>query len=597
MENMNIVIVGHVDHGKSTIVGRLLSDTGSLPDGKLDAVKKFCELNSRPFEYAFLLDALKDEQAQGITIDAARVFFKTKKRNYIILDAPGHIEFLKNMITGAAKAEAALLVIDAHEGVQENSRRHGYMLSMLGIKQVAVLVNKMDLVQYAEEPFNKIVAEYTAFLDQFNLKPSHFIPVSGFQGQNITVKSEKMAWYKSSPILDVLDGFSKSAPAEQQPFRMPVQDVYKFTNLGDNRRVVAGTIAAGQVSVGDDIVFLPSGKKSKVKSIERFNDAPATTSQKGEAIGFTLEEQIYITRGELAVRKEQKSAQVTTRLKTSIFWLGQEPLRPGKEYFLKLGTSKTTVYLESVLRAINASNLEVEQKETIERHEVGECILKLAKPVAFDLSDEIESTSRFVLVDNYDIAGGGIIREALSDKQSWARDIVHERDYKWEKGKIVPMQRAERYSQRPAMIIITGKKDTGKKTLARMLESQLFSEGKIVYFLGMGNIVYGLDADIREKGKIEMRSEHLRRVAEVGHILLDAGIILILTAIELNQDELELIKTHVNPDFIETVWIGDQITTDISPDIHIPSEIDMERDVSKIKSYLQNNNIIFRPGV
>jgi len=597
MENMNIVIVGHVDHGKSTIVGRLLSDTGSLPEGKLDEVKKFCELNSRPFEYAFLLDALKDEQAQGITIDAARVFFKTKKRNYIILDAPGHIEFLKNMITGAAKAEAALLVIDAHEGVQENSRRHGYMLSMLGIKQVAVLVNKMDLVQYAEEPFNKIVAEYTAFLDQFHLKPSHFIPVSGFQGQNITEKSEKMKWYKSSPILDVLDGFSKSAPAEQQPFRMPVQDVYKFTNLGDNRRVVAGTISAGQISVGDDIVFLPSGKKSKVKSIERFNDAPATISQKGEAIGLTLEEQIYITRGELAVRKEQKSAQVTTRLKTSIFWLGQEPLRPGKEYFLKLGTSKTTVYLESVIRVLNASNLEAEQKEAIERHEVGECILKLTKPVAFDLSDEIESTSRFVLVDNYDIAGGGIIREALSDKQSWARDIVHERDYKWEKGKIVPMQRAERYSQRPAMIIITGKKDTGKKTLARMLESQLFSEGKIVYFLGMGNIVYGLDADIREKGKTETRSEHLRRVAEVGHILLDAGIILILTAIELNQDELELIKTHVNPDFIETVWIGDQITTDISPDIHIPSEIDMERDVSKIKSYLQNNNIIFRPGV
>ena len=273
---MNIVIAGHVDHGKSTIIGRLLADTNSLPEGKLEFVKKQCELNARPFEYAFLLDALKDEQAQGITIDSARVFFKTKKRDYIIIDAPGHIEFLKNMVSGAARAEAALLVIDANEGVQENSRRHGYMLSMLGIKQIAVLVNKMDLVNYSEEVFNNIVNEYTKFLEDINVIPYRFIPVSGREGVGVANLPAKMGlddcmnWYNGETVLDVLDDFEKEKPAVGKPFRMPVQDIYRFTNMGDNRRIVAGTIESGTLKVGDEIVFYPSGKKSHVKTIEYF---------------------------------------------------------------------------------------------------------------------------------------------------------------------------------------------------------------------------------------------------------------------------------------------------------------------------------------
>ena len=194
-EQMNIVFTGHVDHGKSTVVGRLLADTQSLPEGKLDQVKKECERNSKPFEYAFLLDALKDEQSQGITIDAARVFFKTDKRDYIIIDAPGHIEFLKNMITGAARAEAAFLVIDADEGVQENSRRHGYLLSMLGIRQLCVLVNKMDLVDYSRPVYNRIVRRYSRFLRNINLTDVRFIPVSGREGDNIFYKGENMPWW------------------------------------------------------------------------------------------------------------------------------------------------------------------------------------------------------------------------------------------------------------------------------------------------------------------------------------------------------------------------------------------------------------------
>ena len=210
-QDMNIVIVGHVDRGKSTVIGRLLADTNSLPEGKLEQVKETCRRNSKPFEYAFLLDALKDEQAQGITIDTARCFFQTERRNYIIIDAPGHIEFLKNMITGASRAEAALLVIDASEGIQENSRRHGYMLSMLGIKQVCVLVNKMDLIGYSEKPFRRIEKQYRRFLKKVDVEPLCFIPISAREGDNVANHSGKMPWYRGKNVLEVLDLVRKRA--------------------------------------------------------------------------------------------------------------------------------------------------------------------------------------------------------------------------------------------------------------------------------------------------------------------------------------------------------------------------------------------------
>jgi len=281
---MNIVIVGHVDHGKSTVIGRLLADTHSLPEGKLEQVRAQCELNSKPFEYAFLLDALKDEQAQGITIDAARVFFKSRQREYLILDAPGHIEFLKNMITGAARAEAALLVIDAAEGVQENSRRHGYMMSLLGIRQLAVVVNKMDLVDWDRGVFQGIVKDYGAFLNQVGIEPACFIPVSARGGDNIAERSEHLPWHQGPTVLEALDAF-RSAPAPvERAFRMPVQDVYKFTKQGDDRRIVAGTIDSGTLNVGDSVIFYPSGKKSRVKSIEAFNRPPQTQVSAGMAV-------------------------------------------------------------------------------------------------------------------------------------------------------------------------------------------------------------------------------------------------------------------------------------------------------------------------
>lgn len=592
-QRMSIVIVGHVDHGKSTIIGRLLADTGSLPDGKLEQVRASCERNAKPFEYAFLLDALKDEQAQGITIDAARVFFKTETRPYLVLDAPGHIEFLKNMITGAARAEAALLVIDAQEGVKENSRRHGYMASLLGIRQLAVVVNKMDLVSWDREVFERISREYAAFLAQVGIQPHCIIPVSGRGGDNVATRSTEAAWYQGPTVLEALDSFRPQPLPIDGPFRMPVQDVYKFTKQGDDRRIVAGTIESGAVEVGDEVVFYPSGKKSRVKSIEGFNRAAQTRAEAGATTGFTLQEQIYIARGEIATRASQSHPQATTRLRVSLFWLGKDPLVKRKEYLLKLGTARVTARVEEVLRVMDASTLETaEQRTSVQRHDVAECVLKLDRAIACDLAEDVAATSRFVLVDDYEIRGGGIVREALPDQQTTVRDRVLLRNYKWEASDIAPERRAEKYNQKATLLLLTGEHDADRKGIAKALETRLFEDGKVVYFLGIGNVLYGVDADIERKA--ENRQEHMRRLAEVANIMLDAGIILVVTATELTQDDLEVIKTAVQPDWIETIWVGEQITTDLVCDLHLPGLAPVEA-ADRLKAHLQDKGIIFRP--
>jgi bifunctional enzyme CysN/CysC len=354
---MNVVVVGHVDHGKSTVIGRLLADTGSLPQGKLEQVKALCQKNAKPFEYAFLLDALKDEQAQGITIDTARCFFKTEKRDYIIIDAPGHIEFLKNMVTGAARAEAALLVIDAKEGVQENSRRHGTLLSMLGIHQVVVLVNKMDLVDYDPAVFESIRKEYTAFLGEVGIKPRGFVPISARDGVNLTHRAEG---YEGLTVLEYMDSFVKQSETDELPFRFAVQDVYKFTEEGDDRRILAGTVESGSVSVGDPVTFYPSGKHSTIKTLEAFNRPALRTVSSGQAVGFTLSEELYIRPGELMCRAGETPACVSSRFRTHIFWLGKSPMIPEKRYKLKLATARVPVYLAEVRRVLDASNLKAE---------------------------------------------------------------------------------------------------------------------------------------------------------------------------------------------------------------------------------------------
>ncbi|HNZ40822.1 MAG TPA: GTP-binding protein [Clostridia bacterium] len=575
-EHMNIVIVGHVDHGKSTVIGRLLADTGSLPEGKLEQIKELCRRTSKPFEYAFLLDALKDERSQGITIDTARSFFKTDKRKYIIIDAPGHIEFLKNMITGASRADAALLVIDAAEGVKENSRRHGYMLSMLGIKQVCVLVNKMDNVSYSEKAYSKIVSEYDDFLKQIGIAAEGFIPVSAMQGDNIAKISINMPWYKGDTVLTMLDKFRATKPLDSLPFRMPVQDVYKFTADNDDRRIIAGTVESGIFKQGDEVVFYPSGKKTHVKKIEPMSEQEEVgKASAGYATGFTMTEQIYVRRGELCVKADELPPLMGKHMKVSLFWLGKNPMVKDKKYYLKTGTMKAECYLEEILSVMDASTLVKTEKQYIDRHDVADCIISTSRLCAFDNVAALASTGRFVIVDDYEISGGGIFTDTVENLHRYERAKVMLREGKWEHGYVTVEERSDKHDQNPALIILTGAKDTNKKLFAKALERTLFDEGRNVYYLGIGSVIYGLSADINPPGEKESRSgENIRRLAEVANILTDTGLILIVTASDLTKYDIETINLVTKNDNMLVIWLGEECTTDIECDMVLRADED-----------------------
>ncbi|MEO7138489.1 MAG: adenylyl-sulfate kinase [Gemmatimonadales bacterium] len=523
-ERLSLVVVGHVDHGKSTIIGRLLADTGSLPEGKLEQIRELCARTARPFEYAFLLDALKDERAQGITIDSARVFFTSARRTYVIIDAPGHIEFLKNMVSGAARAEAAFLVIDAREGIQENSRRHGYLMGMLGIRQVGVLINKMDLVGYDQRTYQELVQEFSGFLAQAGVTPAGFIPVSGANGDNLTRRSTVMDWYSGPTALEMLDGFRPEASLVEKPFRMPVQDVYKFTAQGDDRRIIAGTVESGQLAVGDTVVFHPSGKRGRVRTIEGFNRPGLRRARAGSATGFTLEEQIYISRGEVAAREGQPAPRAAKRVAVSLFWLGRQPLVTGRDYILKLGSARVRARLESVERVIDASDLQLtEHKSRVDRHDVADCVLRLKTPVAVDLVDHLAGTSRFVLLDDYEISGGGIVRAVLADGVA-----------------------AEQVTSRPvgsgAVVWLTGLSGAGKSTIAERVCAELRDRGiKVEHLDGDGVREVFPTGFTREE-----RHDHNRHIAFLASRLEHHGVVVVASFVSPYRESRAYARSIAN---------------------------------------------------
>jgi sulfate adenylyltransferase large subunit len=528
---MGIVIVGHVDHGKSTIIGRLLADTGTLPDGKLEQIKDLCARTSKPFEYAFLLDALKDERAQGITIDAARVFFRTPKRRYLILDAPGHVEFLKNMVTGAARAEAALLVLDAGEGIQENTRRHAYLLSMLGVRQIAVVVNKMDLVGCRQEAFDEFARDLGDFLATIDMTPAAIIPVIGREGDNLANRSATMSWYTGPTVLEALDAFRSQGEAVDGPFRMPVQAVFKFTNDGDDRRIVAGTIDSGRVRVGDEVVFHPSGKRTRVKSLEAFNRVAPSVAGAGESTGFTLAQQIYVTRGELATLAHEPQPVTATRIRASIFWLGARPLEVARNYALKLGTARVSVHLEHIERVLDASTLEsVTDRVAVVRNEVADCVLKLRHPIAFDRASELAATSRFVLVDNFSISGGGVVRDSLP--------TVERRAPSTGAGAAIAL--------RPGVLWLTGERGAGKTALARWLAARADRAGARVEILD-DDTVGPLFPAGGSRAEQDLRVRRLSWLAS----RLEAHGAAVIVAVDASEDDARRFARSVASDFVE----------------------------------------------
>ena len=552
-DTMNIVIVGHVDHGKSTLVGRLLADTGVLGDGKLEKVQATCRRQGKEFEYAFLLDALEAEQHQGITIDAARVFFRTDLRDYIIIDAPGHIEFLKNMVTGAARAESALLLIDANEGVRENSRRHGYLLSMLGIRQVAVVVNKMDLVGYDRGVFDRIEQEYRAFLADVGIEPQVFIPISAREGDFVAERTKEMTWYDGPTVLQALDRFTKRPGRTDLPLRLPVQDVYKFNARGDERRIIAGRIEAGRLEVGDKVIFAPSYKTSTIKSIEAFSAPVRTAADAGSSVGLTLTEELFLERGEVMSHLDAEP-QVGTRLRVNLFWLGRRPMEKGKRYKLKLATTQVEVRIDEIVRVLDASELQSSTaKDQVERHDVAELVVRTRSPIAFDPAGSVEALGRFVIVDEYDIAGGGIVRELVEDPDHQLRLESRIRDIEWVRGDITNARRAELLGHPASMVMLTGDAGVGKHAIARALERTLVTSGHHAYLLDGKNVFLGVDADL----PLDDRDGLVRRFGEVAHLFLDAGTLVISTTNVIGLSDHDTLQTLVAPFKMLVVHVGD----------------------------------------
>jgi bifunctional enzyme CysN/CysC len=537
-EQLKIVIVGHVDHGKSTFVGRLFHDTGSLPEGKLEQLQKIAERRGVPFEWANLMDALQAERDQNITIDTAQIWFHTRKRQYVIIDAPGHKEFLKNMVTGAANAEAALLLIDAHEGVQENSRRHGYLLNLLGIRQIAVLVNKMDLEDYRQTRFQQIEAEYRAWLKTIGVEPRIFIPIAAKHGDNIAGRSPQMPWWTGPTVLETLDEFKVAEPPNHQPLRFPIQDVYRF----DERRILAGRVESGSVKVGDRLIFSPTNKTSTVKSIERWSAPPSDVAYAGESVGLQLTEQVFVARGAIGALETAPPYELS-RFKARLFWLGRRPFSKGRTYKLKLATQEVDCTIESIDKVIDASTLETlpraDHEVFVGRHEVAELSLRTKKPIAFDVHADIVPTGRFVIVDGFDVAGGGIIAENNYPKRS--HDSHHKsHNIFWSRGKVTGRQRQLRNGHRGCVLWLTGLSGAGKSTIATELERELFNLGRHVYVLDGDNIRHGLCSDLAFSPKD--RTENIRRVGEVAKLFADAGVVCITAFISPYRADRELVR-------------------------------------------------------
>jgi len=403
---VRIVIVGHVDHGKSTLIGRLLSETGSLPDGKLEHLKAVSDRRGMAFEWSFLLDALQTERDQGITIDTSQMRFRTPSRDFVLIDAPGHTEFLRNMITGASQADAALLLVDAAEGVRDQTLRHAYLLHLLGIRQVIVIINKMDRVNYDDSRFRDLDAEITAHLVAFDLRPTAVIPISARHGDGVVERTAAIDWYRGPTVIEALDGFAPARPATALPLRLPVQAVYRF----DDRRIVAGRIQSGRIAVGDAIAVAPSGKRAIVRSIEAWpaNDGSVHEAGAGQSVGITLDRELFISRGDVIARVEDP-APWGRRLKARIFWLHDTPLAIGAYVTVRIGAAETRGSITAIANTLDPGDRSATNHDAVGQNHVGDVEIALTNPVAADLFEANPRTGRIVLDFGGRIAGGGLV--------------------------------------------------------------------------------------------------------------------------------------------------------------------------------------------
>jgi len=537
---LRFITCGSVDDGKSTLIGRLLFESKTLFEDQLSTLaadSRKSGTRGGDIDFALLVDGLSAEREQGITIDVAYRFFSTERRKYIVADTPGHEQYTRNMVTGASTADLAIILIDARKGVLTQTRRHSYLVSLLGIRHVVLAVNKMDLMDYSEEVGRRIEADYRAFAAQIGVEDVVCIPISAVNGDNVFTRSDRMPWYTGPSLMDHLE----SVPIEQEPaggpFRMPVQWVNR---PNQDFRGFAGVVSSGSVSVGDRLVALPSARTSTVRAIVNgFDETPRAIA--GQAVTVVLSEELDVSRGDVLVAASERPS-VADQFEATIIWMSEQPMLPGRSYLFKTTTQTVGATVAPLKYKVNVNTLEHTAAKRLELNDIGVCGLELAKPIVFEPYRENRELGGFILIDRLTNAtvGAGLLHFSLRRAHN-----VH-----WQALDVDKRTRASQKDQKACVLWFTGLSGAGKSTIANLLERRLLALGRHTYLLDGDNVRHGLNKDL---GFTEAdRVENIRRVAEVARLMADAGLIVLVSFISPFRAERRMARGLLEPgEFIE----------------------------------------------
>ncbi len=544
---LRFLTCGSVDDGKSTLIGRLLYDSKMIFEDQLATLEKDSKKmgsSGEELDLALLVDGLQAEREQGITIDVAYRYFSTPKRKFIVADTPGHVQYTRNMATGASTSDLAIILVDARQGILTQTKRHSCIVSLLGIRHVVLAVNKMDLVDYSQDRFNEITAAYNEFARDLGIENIVPIPMSALKGDNVIIPGEEMNWYTGPSLISHLETVDVSSHEEEQPFRLPVQWVNR-PNL--DFRGFSGTITGGKIAPGDDIVVLPSAKQSKVSRIVTY-DGDLENAQSGDAVTLTLEDEIDISRGDVIVSGEQRP-EVSDQFAAHIIWMAEDAMLPGRPYILKCGPQTTTASISELKYKINVDTLEHCAGKSLELNEVALCNLSLNRPIAFDTYKNNRDTGGFILIDKISntTVGAGMIEFGLRRATN-----IH-----WQSLDVDKNKRAEQKGQKPACLWFTGLSGSGKSTVANLLEKKLIASGRHTYILDGDNVRHGLNRDL---GFTDAdRVENIRRVAETAKLFVDAGLITMVSFISPFRSERRLARSLFEQGEFFTIYVDTPI--------------------------------------
>ena len=538
---LRFITCGSVDDGKSTLIGRMLYESHMLFDDQLSSLKtdsKKIGTQGEEIDFALLVDGLAAEREQGITIDVAYRFFSTDKRKYIVADTPGHEEYTRNMATGASTADVAIILVDAEQGVLTQTRRHSFIVSMVGVKNVLLAINKLDLVEYSQQVYDDIVSEYREFADSaLNLESITPVPISALMGDNVVNKSENTPWFNGQTIMQYLETVEVSNQKALQSFRMPVQ----WVNRPNSKfRGFSGLIASGEINAGDEVRILPGGNTSHIKSIVTW-EGELPKAKAGKSVTITLEDEIDVSRGDIIALSSDPCGEAD-QFQARILWMNNDAMMPGRQYLLKSSTQSATLTLGKLKHRIDVNTLDHLPAKTLELNEIGVCNISLDKRIAFDSYDDNQTMGGFIIVDRLsnNTVGMGLIDFALRRSEN-----IH-----WQKMDVSQDSRAEQKSQTPRIIWFTGLSGSGKSSIANILEKKLQSLGKHTITLDGDNIRHGLNRDL---GFTEAdRVENIRRVGEVAKLMLNSGLICITSFISPFESERAMARSLVSEnEFVE----------------------------------------------